>query len=268
MRVTLRKQDTIAGAGAELFALCSTITADGSISEAEIEQLQVWLHQNQKTDLPAVGFLCDTVNRIVADRRVTPEEKTELHQALERILPKELREVSKAHRRARKAQEAEEARKNAPVAYYDFMVAGVHYEGRGELVRRYARDGQRVYLLRDPGNRYSRNATKVVLSNGVCVGFVPEEDATTLAPLLDSGHKQAAHIKKILRGGTVPIPVIVTDIYAPSATAEAALLATVDHIPSPPPNAALKPQRRFAESCGIGCVILLVVIFLLFALRC
>jgi hypothetical protein len=48
-------------------------------------------------------------------------------------------------------------------------------------------------------------------------GYVPEANAIEIAPLLDSGHRHAAYIKKVLEGGQAPIPVIVADLYPPTA---------------------------------------------------
>jgi hypothetical protein len=87
-----------AGAGAELLVLCETITADGSVTADEAEQLRAWLDDNASTDLPAVQFLAETVNRILADGHVTPDERRELHQALERVLPPETRQQAKQRR--------------------------------------------------------------------------------------------------------------------------------------------------------------------------
>ena len=93
------------------------------------------------------------------------------------------------------------------------MVAGARYEGRDKVIARYARAGDTVYLVRDPANRYSRNAIEVRLANGLQIGFVPEEFAVELAPLLDGGALHVAVITKILDRGKTPIPVVDVDLY-------------------------------------------------------
>jgi hypothetical protein len=45
------------------------------------------------------------------------------------------------------------------------------------------------------------------------IGFVPEEYAVELAPLLDGGALQKATITKILEGRRGPIPVVDVDLY-------------------------------------------------------
>ena len=157
------------------------------------------------------------------------------YRAIEAVLPPEVRrqavasrrEVEKAEReeakvardqerekeRAAREQERQERQRDMPIAAANFMVAGVRYEGRAELISRYANTGDPVHVVRDRGNRYSRFAIAVMLENGEQIGFVPEEDAQRLAPLLDEGAKYAAWITKILNGGRVPIPVVQTRLY-------------------------------------------------------
>jgi HIRAN domain len=71
--------------------------------------------------------------------------------------------------------------------------------------------------VREPENKYSRNAVGVCLDNAVKIGYVPEELATEIAPLLDAGHRQSAYLTKILSGGRTPIPVVQAYLYRPDA---------------------------------------------------
>jgi HIRAN domain len=97
------------------------------------------------------------------------------------------------------------------------MVAGVRYEGRPDIISRYANGGDSAFLVRDRDNKFSRNAVEVRLENGMQIGFVPEEDAVEVAAHLDAGRPHVAYIKKILTGGRSPIPVVVASIYGPDA---------------------------------------------------
>jgi hypothetical protein len=224
----LSKADVQAGLGAELLVLCESMTADGKLSKDEILALTRWLNTNRNAELPSIAFLVETVSRIIADRHVTREEQKELYAAIERILPNEAQHRASANRRAvnaarrakKKAEKnAERERKRAvrerdrPVASANFMIAGVHYEGREQRIRRYACEGQRVCLVREPKNAYSHNAIQIALESGVEFGYVPEIDAEDLAPLLDAGYAQRAYITKILDGGRVPIPVVQVYIH-------------------------------------------------------
>jgi len=84
--------------GAELFALCQSITEDGSISKEELLSLRSWIVGNRNASIPAVEFLSNTMERIVADRRVTQEEMNELYDALVKVMPPESREEAELAR--------------------------------------------------------------------------------------------------------------------------------------------------------------------------
>jgi hypothetical protein len=73
------------------------------------------------------------------------------------------------------------------------------------------------------------------------IGFVPEDHAVDLAPLLDSGHKYIARVKKVLTGGRSPIPVAVVDVYRSDS-------ATVG-------NGASEPSKK-ASSLGPSAALL------------
>ena len=89
----------------------------------------------------------------------------------------------------------------------------MHYEGRGELVQKHVQEADRVYLARDRTDHYSPHAVEVRLNNGMQIGFVPEEFAEVIAPLLDQGYPHRAFVKKIVGGGRVPISVVIGEMY-------------------------------------------------------
>ena len=226
-RTSLTKAQLEAGVGADLLALCQAVTADGVLSDAEITALREWLDENRAEELPAIGFLTATIDRILADGVVTPEERRELHTAIEKVLPPEARSHAVAQRKgveseekARQRREREEQRqiereeraRNRPVYTLNFMVAGVPYEGRDAVVRRYVVEGDRVFLVRDPHNRYSDNAIEVRIANGMQIGFVPEDYASEVAPFLDAGHPHKAEVAKVI-GYRYSIPVVRAAIH-------------------------------------------------------
>jgi hypothetical protein len=297
-RRSLTKTQLETPAGAELLSLCQTITEDGRVSEAEVTALRDWLSRNRDSGLPSEDFLIATVEEILADGRITHDELEDLHEALETVLPPDLRKGAQGKRReaaaedrrlakeqtaAAKEQAAAERERTRPVASYDFMVAGVGHDGRDEIIRDFM-DGDDpnaiVYLARDPANEHSDNAVEVRLSEGECIGYVPERDnmAREIAEYLDTGHKHLAFIKKILTGGRSPIPVVVAHIIRPDAEVEGAV--TQDEVPgesegvpaplSPSPEAlgiayVYKPPEAPPRR-GIGRVIIgLIVIGLLAA---
>ena len=223
----------------ELLALLQTITSDGRLLNAEIRAVNDWLADYPASTLPAVAYLRAAVQAVLEDCRVTAEERTWLQGAIETVLPPEERQIAiqrrleaeaEAGRHATAQQELQRefARLCRPVATFDFMVAGVPYEGRAEIVEAHVREGDAVFLVREPGNPHSPNATLVRLQNGLDIGYVPEADAAYLAPQLDKGALQFAQVKKLLTGARGPIPVVWGELYhseapVPEAVAETGL---------------------------------------------
>jgi len=235
-RISLTKTQLRTELGAELLCLCESVTADGKVTPEETEALRNWLDDSAALDLPAATYLREVVEHVISDGVLTREECREVYRAVEAVLPPEVRrqavatrrEVETAERDASKAErdrarefERQERHRNAPIGSANFMVAGCRYEGRPEVIAQHANPGDPVRLRRDAGNRYSRNAVAVDLESGHQIGFVPEEYATELAPMIDEGAKCVAYMTKILTGGRSPIPVVQARLYAADATVDA-----------------------------------------------
>lgn len=234
-RNSLTKTQRESSVGADLLALCQTMTSDGSLADAEVHALKDWLAQHRHEDLPAVAFLIPLVDRIVADGKITPDERRELHVTIEAVLPTDIRTLSRTVRREREKTEAraekerqrqerdkqrQELALNDPVEDFDFMVAGCRYEGRPAVIAREVRAGDDVVLAREPNNRYSRNAVAVLTKSGQSIGYVPEDDAVDMAPLMDASLRYRASVKKMLDGSASLIPVVVAEFYGRDATVE------------------------------------------------
>src|SRR5688572_8082739 len=86
-RVSITKLQRHTAAGAELISLCQSITDDGHLVDEEVTALRQWVDDNASTDLPARDFLLQTVRRIIEDGKVTDDERVDLYQAIEKILP-------------------------------------------------------------------------------------------------------------------------------------------------------------------------------------
>lgn len=236
-RASLTKAQRQTAAGAELIYLCQAYTQDGRLADEEISALRQWLVDQRESDLPALAFLTTTVEQILADGIVTPAERTALYKAIEMVLPPDIRVSVRGTRAAAEAVAKEEARqqrdaardRNRAINSWDFMVAGVLYEGRAAVVTQHANERDTAFLARDRSNKYSPHAVEVRLSNGLQIGYVPEEFAIEVAHYLDRGHKHYAYIKKILTGGRAPIPVVVAAVYEPNAELEAAV--SEGHVP-------------------------------------
>ena len=130
------------------------------------------------------------------------------------------------------------------------------------VIERYARIGDRVYLARDPANRFSANAIEIRLPNGMQIGFVPETDARDMAPELDSGCPHRAYLKKILAGRRAPIPFVVASLYHPEAAQRPGLVLQ-HQVPAKASPAATAHDRSAAASPSLLYVAIAVAILIL-----
>lgn len=269
--VAIRKGATQEGLVAELIGLLEGVTADGVISDEEVEQLRRWLNWNRNGKLPGIEFLSTLIEQILLDGKVTDEERKVLYQAVERILPPESRANAKARRQAfdlaskaaaadeklaRRTEEAAERAKNRVAASFDFMMAGVTHDNRAAIVDKYLSVGYPVYLRREPNNQWDPNAVQVLTVDGYIAGYVPREDAASMARFLDVGFLQRAYCKKILQGKIVPTPIVQASLYRPEADIGGAT--------APASVPALKPPPLPEASNGPGCLLWLAGLVLLF----
>jgi len=227
-RVSLTTIQIREGIGAELFSLCHGITEDGKLGPHEVTELDRWLQRNKSSDLPGIKFLTETLQRILADGRVTRDEQREMLEALQEVLPPEVRRVTRvtsakveAPRRPEdpKAlekqlkEEVERDRKRWPEDEFDFMVAGVQFENRFEIVVTSLRVGDRVRLRPEPGNAAGESVISVTLADGRQIGFVPRSDSKEVSECMTEGAPYVAAVQKICTGGGVPVPVVLLAIY-------------------------------------------------------
>lgn len=232
-RISLTKAQLQTETGLELLSICQSATADGRLEDPEIHALQAWIAANSNSDLPSIRHLSSTLDRVLADGVITPEERQSVAKAIEAILPLEERKLAAALRRqieqeerqSKKAAEAqakqearEEKERNRPLDFADFMVAGTRHENRCAIIQREVRAGSSVFLRREADNPHSKDAIAVVTTRGSTIGYVPAEWALDIAPLLDDGALHAAAVKKVLEYESGPIPVIVARFYAKDAT--------------------------------------------------
>lgn len=273
-RIAISSAQAQSGAAAELVALLQSVTSDGRLTSDEIKDLYQWLRRNRDTGLPGIEILAMTIETIAADGKVTDAERAELAKVIERVLPPEFREFAKQRRKleslaakerdriAKAAAADASAREVAmyqPICSFDFVVAGVGYEGRSEITEHMVAD-EPIFLIRDRSNRFSNNAIEVRTQEGYQVGFVPESDAAELAGLFDQGYKHIAHVKHMWQGRSFPIPIVIADIYPPDTARSGAI--SERQVP-----AKRTPQPRTRLHYLIAFV-LLVLVFVLWIGSC
>jgi len=170
----------------------------------------------------------------LADGILTADERKEIYKAIEKVVPADERRAAKERRgavetaerlqaRAEKEAQREHRIANRVAKSANFLVAGVGYEGRERVVEKYAKVGDTVYLVRDPDNRYDRNAIEIRLANNQQVGYVPAEIAAESVSLMDAWFLQRAYITKLYEGRRHTIPVVQAYWYRPEATVQDAL---------------------------------------------
>lgn len=232
-RVSITKSQMLTDIGAELVSLCSHITLDGTIEENELVDLRSWLEVNKSSNLPSIEYLTVTVERIIEDGIISEEELIELYKSVEAILPIEIRASVSQRRRefnknkkqkliefsnSKKEIEKRTASLNKPIVKSNFILAGINYEDRIEIINKYLDIRDFVFLVRDNSNSFSKNAIRIYLKNGMCIGFVPENYASNLAYYMDSGFSHKATIPRIYIGRYSEIPIIDCEFYLNEST--------------------------------------------------
>jgi len=222
-RVSLTSAQAQEGLGAELVSLLQGVTSDGRLTESEARDLAAWLEENATADLPSIAALRAEIAAILADGVIDARELASLQAVVEAVLPMELRKEARQRRREAVAEEKMAAKvikdQSRRIDYFNFMAAGVHLPGRQAAIDREISTGSEVFLCREPGNPHDRNAVIVQAKSGAIIGYVPRDDAEILAPLLDSGAKYSADVRKIL-GYNKVIPVVQVDVFGSAALAE------------------------------------------------
>ena len=88
-RISLTPAQRETAAGKELLVLLCEITRGGLISEEGVKQLNAWLGGKSNAEIPAINFLASVPERF---GEFTVAKAFEVHFAIERVLPKEIRE--------------------------------------------------------------------------------------------------------------------------------------------------------------------------------
>jgi hypothetical protein len=200
-------------ASIDLIALCRSLPADGHLSEQDLEVLKDWTARYRDTPLPAQEDVSRVVEKALAKHVVTADDRQWMYAALEPALPVQLRKETQEQRLLAELAAAEQTGSPVATISVDFLVAGVHAEGRWRTIRSRVRVGDAVRLVRKRTRSDDGVAMSVVLSDGTCIGLVPEEDARTITQELERGGRVEAVVKKILDYGRFPVPVIGSRVH-------------------------------------------------------
>ena len=209
--------------GAELFALCQTAAADGALSSRQLHSLRSWLEHTEATDVPAWKFVSGLVEHILEIGRAAPADLYALYSALESCLPKELGRRPASLRgpnplRITHAVPTGERLRNEVLASAHFLVASGQSDRFAVAIERHAKAGAPVLLVRDRASTQSPHTVQVRTANGKQLGFVPEQHARELAPLLDQGARYRAHLAGVLPGAHAPLLTVHAYLYPLDAT--------------------------------------------------
>lgn len=220
-RLSLTKSQRQTAAGLELISLCTIAGADGRLSDEEVRALKEWADTHRDAELPARDHIAKVLDHILADGVISSAERGLLFDAIETVLPPDVRAELKAPRK--QAVAADRGRDKA-LYHYDFMIAGVRYAHRHRVCRTMEPQVE-VALCRETGNPFSGNATLVRTTDGRELGYVPEADAQHLARQLDDRCLYEARVKRVLTGGRWPIPIVVARIFWSDAQVPTARVA-------------------------------------------
>lgn len=232
VKVVLTPEHLATPAGKELLEIAVRITLDGKLDADEIKSLyRCCVTHKAAEGIPAIPYLLDIITRIAADKRVDRDELMELHLAIERVIPTDLRGDAKDARKAEEAVRRERERERKRIAreqekaeakaerdrakaeererrdrlqHIFTKVSGVSFPNddgseRQQIIR-HCRQGEILVLQRDPRNPYSPYAIKVLRQTGQQIGHIPEHLAERACDWMDEGRDVAARITNLTGG--------------------------------------------------------------------
>ena len=109
----------------------------------------------------------------------------------------------------------------------DAIVAGTGFEGRGEIIRKYVKEGTVVQLVREPLNSHDPNAIAVFISvprlfgllgrSQLQIGYVKAGAAQGLAAKMDGGTSVSGHVKSFYAPSGIDHPRVSLRLEWPDA---------------------------------------------------
>jgi len=171
--------------GAELLSLCQTAMEDGRLSARELQSLRTLREGRMRDQLAELPYIGQILDQILHTGQVMPGQLRTLQQTLEPCLPAEL-----TRRRAKlrvvdpdwqpgEVEDTGDRLRNEVLASARFTVAGCLSDRHASTIRRHARAGQPVLLVREPDDA-NPHAIRVCTASGKPIGFVPAQHAKRL----------------------------------------------------------------------------------------
>lgn len=200
----------------ELLAVCDTVAENGRLLPGEAAALGDWLAAYSESAFLSHDELANRVRRALGVGVITDSDRVAIRNAIDRLLPPDVRELVRTGR----TKGSTRAHDDVPIDSYRFVVAATREDVRATHIARYAFEGDEVILIRVPAATHSRSAVLVRLLTGFDIGYVPELDARSMARYLDENLPYSASVKRIVRGGRAPIPIITADFYRSDSRVE------------------------------------------------
>ena len=233
----------------ELLAVYDTVAENGRLLPNEASAWGDWLGAYSEAAFLPQDQLANLVRRALGVGVITDSDRVAIRNAIDRLLPPDVREVVRTGRT--KGSAGGRGRENTPIDSYRFVVAATREDVRTTHIARYAFEGDEVLLVRESDNPHSRSAVLVRLVTGFDVGYVPELDARSMAQHLDENLPYSASVKRIVRGGRAPIPIITADFYRADSRVEGVRRpqdqsgsAALAYAVKTPSRGNLRPERQ------------------------
>lgn len=216
-------------AAIDLYALIRALPADGRLSIEDSQILTAWTARYHDAPLPSREYLWDIIAGALAQGVVSAEDRSWLYFAVDPALPRQLRRVTQRQRLLGEVREARLDGRSCESVAFDFLLAGGHRLGYRERIEARLAVGTSVRFAHDVDDHGS-DRIRVELASGEAVGFVPLEDAPSIAHGLESGPIEGV-VRKVLLDGLFPIPVIGTRVPYVFATADVPVAIDAWHEP-------------------------------------
>lgn len=197
-----------AAAAIDLYALIRSLPPDGRLSIEDAQILSNWTSRYHDAALPSREYLWDIIAGALAQRVISAEDRSWLYFAVDPALPRQLRRVTQRQRLLAEVREARLEGRSCDSVSFDFLLAGGHRLGYRERIEARLAVRTPVRFVRDADEG---EGIRVELSSGETVGFVPIDDAPSIAHGMASGSTDGV-VRKVLSDGLFPVPVIGTRV--------------------------------------------------------